>query len=204
MRVYVETNFVLELVFEQEQLEACEAILQLAEVEDIQLVLPAYSMVEASTVLRRREVERNHLMGQIHRELREVGRMHGYAKKVEPAQDNMNKLLVKTVQQASDRFALVTKRLLQSSTILPLTAGEISEAPTLEASYDLSHPDAIVFASVLRDPELGRTVSCFLNKNTKDFDDPSIHALLDEKSCKLLGSFENGRQYILAKRTPAP
>ncbi len=43
MRVYVETNFVLELALQQEQHAACEAILQLAEARQIALVLPAYS-----------------------------------------------------------------------------------------------------------------------------------------------------------------
>lgn len=44
MRVYAETNFVLELAIEQEQHASCEAIQQLAKAHDIQLVLPVYSV----------------------------------------------------------------------------------------------------------------------------------------------------------------
>ncbi len=40
MRVYVESNFVLELVLEQEQHQACEEILALAASRTIELVLP--------------------------------------------------------------------------------------------------------------------------------------------------------------------
>jgi hypothetical protein len=46
VRVYVESNFVLEIVLEQEQHQACEAILTLAESRAIELALPAFALVE--------------------------------------------------------------------------------------------------------------------------------------------------------------
>jgi hypothetical protein len=39
---YVESNFILELAFRQEDHQSCESLLQLAEVGSIQLVLPAF------------------------------------------------------------------------------------------------------------------------------------------------------------------
>ena len=45
MNVYVESNFVLELAFLQEQSSSCEEILSLAEGGRIQLVLPGYSLM---------------------------------------------------------------------------------------------------------------------------------------------------------------
>ncbi len=44
--VYVESNFVLELVLEQEEFEYCQKILDLSSQQKINLVLPAYSLVE--------------------------------------------------------------------------------------------------------------------------------------------------------------
>ncbi len=46
MIVYVESNFVLELAFLQEEHERCLALLSLAESRDIHLVLPAFSIGE--------------------------------------------------------------------------------------------------------------------------------------------------------------
>jgi hypothetical protein len=46
VNVYVETNFVLELAFQQEQFVSCEQILQLGEAGGIKLVIPAYSLAE--------------------------------------------------------------------------------------------------------------------------------------------------------------
>jgi predicted nucleic acid-binding protein len=203
MRVYVETNFLLELAFEQEQHDACEAILRLAEARRIALALPAYSLVEAADTLRRKLNERNALMDDNNRELREVGRMEGHGRSVGGARSMMTILLVHTVQNARGRFESVRRRLSDSASFLPLTGTELDEASKLEMTYGLSQPDARVLASVLGDPQLGHVASCFLNRNTRDFDESRIHDLLAQQSCKLLGSFENGRDYIEAMRARA-
>jgi hypothetical protein len=44
MNIYVETNFVLELAFVQEQHESCEQIIGLCEAGRTTLVLPAFCM----------------------------------------------------------------------------------------------------------------------------------------------------------------
>jgi hypothetical protein len=38
--------------------------------------------------------------------------------------------------------------------------------------------------------------SCFLNRNSKDFDDPDIIEMLESKNCKLLFNFDKGRDYV--------
>ncbi len=61
MNVYVETNFVLELVFQQEQLVSCEQILQLSEAERIKLTIPAYSLAEPHEKLSRQAHSRKEI-----------------------------------------------------------------------------------------------------------------------------------------------
>jgi hypothetical protein len=64
----------------------------------------------------------------------------------------------------------------------------------------MSGQDAIVLASVLahlgvhRPPE-----SCFLNRNTKDFDDPDVRERLEACGCKFFGKFEDGLHYVSAR-----
>jgi len=55
MNVYVETNFVLELALLQEQQESCQQLLNLAEADRINLILPAFSFTEPYETLIRRE-----------------------------------------------------------------------------------------------------------------------------------------------------
>jgi hypothetical protein len=52
MNIYVETNFVLELAFVQEQVESCGAILGLCEAGRATLVLPAFCIAESYEALK--------------------------------------------------------------------------------------------------------------------------------------------------------
>jgi hypothetical protein len=47
MNIYVETNFVLELAFVQEQHESCEQIIGLCEAGNATAVLPAFCISES-------------------------------------------------------------------------------------------------------------------------------------------------------------
>ena len=53
MNIYIETNFVLELVFEQEQHTSCEQILALGESGRLRLIIPAYCLAEPHEKLTR-------------------------------------------------------------------------------------------------------------------------------------------------------
>ena len=54
MNIYVETNFVLELAFVQEQHESCEQIVSLCEAGSATIVLPAFCIAESYETLLRR------------------------------------------------------------------------------------------------------------------------------------------------------
>lgn len=61
MNIYVETNFVLELTFEQKQCSSCEQILQLCEAGKAKLIVPAYSLAEPHEKLSRQARSRREL-----------------------------------------------------------------------------------------------------------------------------------------------
>jgi hypothetical protein len=42
-------------------------------------------------------------------------------------------------------------------------------------------------------------VSCFLNRNAKDFDDPDIRERLKARGCEFFASFEAGLRYVVAR-----
>jgi hypothetical protein len=63
VRVYGETNFVLELAFHQEEARSCKNILAAAEAGLLELVVPAFSIVEANATLQRRLSERRQVAG---------------------------------------------------------------------------------------------------------------------------------------------
>ncbi|WP_217429931.1 hypothetical protein [Rugamonas rubra] len=74
MIVYVESNFVLELAFMQEENAECEGILQLAEAGVVQLAMPAFSVGEPYETLVRRHRERRALANKLTDELKQLRR----------------------------------------------------------------------------------------------------------------------------------
>ncbi|HLL55214.1 MAG TPA: PIN domain-containing protein [Myxococcaceae bacterium] len=196
MRVYVETNFVLELALQQDQHSACEELLQLAEASSqVRLAIPALSLAEPFATLRRRSGEQRDVRIKLERELRELKRTRSFAD--EQSWATVIGTLIRSSQDAAQRLDAIGNRLLRVADVLPLTKHELADAPGHINSFRFKdRPDALIFASVLSDPELGKQPSCFLNKNTRDFDDPSIDELLNAHGCKLIGRFDKGLAYV--------
>ncbi|MGH2487608.1 MAG: hypothetical protein ACRDHE_16525, partial [Ktedonobacterales bacterium] len=62
MIVYVESNFLLEMAFEQSDAPAAESILRLAENSSIELIVPAVALVEPFSTIRYRNSERREVL----------------------------------------------------------------------------------------------------------------------------------------------
>jgi hypothetical protein len=74
-------------------------------------------------------------------------------------------------------------------------------AASYETKLALKPHDAIIYASVISYLEKYSSVtSCFLNRNSKDFDDPNIVAELRNLKCTMIPRFDDGLKFI-KKRT---
>jgi len=78
MTVYVESNFVLEQALQQEQCDACDAIVDLAASGRISLVVPAFSLAEPHQALELKEKARNRLSNELQWHISELGRSRAY------------------------------------------------------------------------------------------------------------------------------
>lgn len=74
MRVYAETNWLLDLVFQQERFAASSFVLSLAQSRKIDLCLPEFIVWEGNQKVERRIVERGTIIKQLQGESREFGR----------------------------------------------------------------------------------------------------------------------------------
>ena len=73
-------------------------------------------------------------------------------------------------------------------------------ATRYQMAHDLSPQDALVYAAVLSHlTQSDAPQSCFLNKNSKDFDDPDLVEELNTYNCRLLPRFDIGYQFILSQ-----
>ncbi|HUP24938.1 MAG TPA: PIN domain-containing protein [Thermoanaerobaculia bacterium] len=196
MNVYVETNFVLELALIQEQQASCEAILRLSEAGRIRLAIPAYSLVEPYEVLVRRHRQRRQMKIDLDAEVGQMIRTATYSERLSGFQD-LTALLIDSADEEAKRLEEVRRRLLTSCASIPLNAECLDAAARYQGVHDLSPQDALVYSSVISHlAQADSSVNCFLNRNSKDFDDPDIVDELRSHACKLIPRFDDGLEYV--------
>jgi hypothetical protein len=188
VRVYVESNFVLELVLHQAEHEHCLKLLELARSGTVEIALPVFSLFEPHTTLERRRKERDHLRRQVDETLYEIQRSVEYS--ADASAGAFSALIVKSTNAAAAEFSAIRQELISHATLLPLSRETFVEAANWT---ELSLPDGLMLASVLLDLKRGGE-TCFINRNSKDFDEPGIKKALGE--CRLLNSFLAGRGFV--------
>lgn len=196
MIVYTETNFLLELALEQEQHTSCEELLQLAESKTLTLAIPAFSVTEAVTKLRRTNVERRELQQRLNPQRRELKRTQSFTQAEDDAFAKVAEALIRNAQGAELRFLQLEARLFQAVRFLPLDSAVAAEVSKYINNHELTPPDATVLASIMVDLKHGGGPSCFLNRNARDFEQPSIKELLNQRNCRLIAQFDRGLSYV--------
>ncbi len=198
MNIYVETNFILELVFEQEQCASCEKILEICESKKANLIIPAYSLAEPHEKLIRQKKERQALQQSLDKELRELSRTRSYKNRLDSI-ENIKSLIIQSSQDASERFVKYREYILKIAEIIPLNANILLKAVSAEENYDLSPQDALVYVSVLKHLQNNKPdQACFLNRNSKDFKTPDIIDELKSLNCRLITQFNDGYDFLIS------
>lgn len=196
MNVYVETNFILELAFMQEQHESCGKILALCKDGSHELILPSFCIAESYETLIRQTKKREQLARDLASELRQLTRAEPDEVKIEAFQ-NASSILVQSSNDEELRLVDVLNRVLKIATIIPLEAETIVASARYRVTYSLEPQDSIVLSSVLHHLSLTDSAeSCFINKNKRDFDDFDIGQSLVAMRCKMLFNFDSGYNYI--------
>lgn len=187
-RLYVESNFVLELVFAQEQSGDCRRLLAAAERGRILLALPVFCLAEPLATLVRRHNDRRRLQDGLQNEISQLRRSEHYREALQHV-DLAAALFTRSAQEDVARLEELYRRLSESCRLAPLGPDVVPLAFDLRREFDLDTPDAFVLASVSTDLAERPATCGFVTKNAKDFDDPGVRAYLDERGCQLLLSF---------------
>src|SRR5262245_41718348 len=136
MIIYVESNFVLELAFLQEEHESCDTLLDMAEAHRIDLVLPAFSIGEPYERLARRVQRRDQLLHELRDEIRELSRSKPYKESPNELQKLTN-LLLRSVEEEKRRLDDALKRILNAAEIIPVGLHTIRAAIAFQGSRSL-------------------------------------------------------------------
>jgi len=196
MDVCVESNFVLEIALSQEQYESCEKIVALCESGKAHLVIPAYSLVEPHETMVRYAKNRTKISNDLATEVKQLSRSKPYQEEIDALQA-VTGFLIRSQEEEKEKLRTTIEKLLKASEVVPLDSEILLSARKYQLDHDLSPQDSIVYASVLRHfSRSSSEANCFLNRNSKDFDDPDIVDVLNGHGCKMLFSFDDGYRYI--------
>lgn len=149
MRVYVESNFVLELALRQKEHGDCSKLLEDSRSGRLQLVIPAYALMESYEVLIRRHGERKNLVDRLEAEFTQLARDRSLTAEVKTARQNVSRLLTDSVDENNRAFLAVREQLLQTAHIIPLDGAILSSAHGCENRFGLPLKDAVIYASVV-------------------------------------------------------
>jgi predicted nucleic acid-binding protein len=203
MRVYVESNFILELAFWQEEHESCLTLLKLAEQQQIDLVLPAFSIGEPYEVWVRRSKRRKTALDTLTTEISELSRSKPY-QHAGTRFSELKELLLKSSQQKKAELDKTLEQIINTAFLVPIDLKTVKVAIGLQETHNLSPQDSIVYASVRE--HLANTAGfregCFITKNSKDFFNPKIENELATYRCRLFTKFKNGLGYIHSQIMP--
>lgn len=195
MRVYVETNFLLEVVLEQEEVTHAERLLELAGSAAVELVVPAVCALEARQTIHRRDREQRDLLDRVDRELVQLARSQSVAR----AASEMRGVFVAATGSIRKREDELLRRLSLVGRWAALDGSAITAAMSSEG---LLLPDAMVLASVVQDAGSRVCEAVFATKNSKDFGQPAVRRKLREVGCELVFSFADALAKVQGRATP--
>ena len=181
MIVYVESNFILEIVRGQSHAESAEKILQLAENRKIELVFPSFALCEPFWTITKRERDQEHL-----------------SKLLEGMIDQLPTLLANASKRERDSLWATVSRLVDIGTSIETDGACLRRALEYQKRFDFSQQDSIIYFAVIADLQHRPFINtkCFISTNYKDFKDPAIITELNSYNCRYEQSFGKGLSFI--------
>ncbi len=197
MNIYCETNFILEIVFSQEQAEYCQKIIKICQTGKANLIIPTYSFAESLYRLEAKRKEISKLREMLVLENTQLARNTQYSQEVQVI-GNLETFLVKVEAENKARLEEVWQSFAQIAEIINFDAQTFQTAKTIESKYSFRNlHDAIIFTSILDHINQHKPKqSCFLNRNTRDFDTVDVIGYLKSLNCKFFADFEKAFNFI--------
>jgi len=189
LRIYVESNFILELARGQAQAKPCEAILAGALGGRVELALPSFSVAEPVETIHRHAAERGRIQQALEQDLSLLARTDSYKDEVERLRE-FTSVLARASESEREALRSTLQRTLECARVLETTAGAIALAAELGTKFGLKLPDAIVCASIRLDLDARPIASsCFVTRDVKDFGNSNLVDEFESLGCRVLFNF---------------
>ncbi|WP_425517449.1 PIN domain-containing protein [Paenibacillus agaridevorans] len=200
MIVYVESNFILELVLAQEESNSADQILCLAEQNRINLVFPSFSIMEPFWTIQGRGKQRKSIQQSLNRELEQLQRSV-YNQEFVSVFQPLTKTIIDVEVKEMDMLEKTLSRLLKVGVTIDITSAIFDDSIHYQEELGLSPQDAIIYASIIADinRQSYGIEKVFVSRNWKDFDQEEIVEKLQSNQCKYLPNFRNAIDYIQSR-----
>lgn len=189
MNVIVESNFVLELAFQQEEVGPAEQLIAMAVSGAIELAVPACSLFEPFETLVRRRKERTKTLESFRNQIRQLGRSAHFPG-LSSASEGVALVMAESVETEAASLDRALLRVLDCAEVIPLSAEIMRDSLRVRERFSVQPQDSVVFASAdwyLN--QRGRADSIFANKNSTDFAVPEVESHFQSLNCKVLATF---------------
>ena len=168
MITYIESNFIVEMALEQEQMTPVRAILDLVENKQIKLIFPNFVFSEPFERILRERRERNVLYNSLVKTLNDLQRS-------EPHKDIIHdmKPVTRILREASARQIVLLhstfERLLHIGECVNISADHFKNVSAYQQDLNLSPQDSIIYATIMEDLPTRPKVEkkCFLSRDRK-------------------------------------
>jgi hypothetical protein len=162
----------------------------------IEIRIPAFSVSESMSSLRNRQRDREKLLGDIDKQLRECGRSPLFDSMVSDL-EKVRLGLAAAMDEEASRLGELRQAINTDAITIPLDSEALNWSVFAQI-FELFKqvPDMMIFGSIYADLEQrqergDRDASWFLNRNKRDFDTPEVKELLSQRGCAVINSFDD-------------
>jgi hypothetical protein len=206
MIVYVESNFILELVLEQEEAQAVNEIVTMAESSQLELVFPIFALIESFNRIISNGEERKKLYNdQLNKQFGQLQRSELHKSFAPTFQSISNELLnIKNIEMRAIEAAM--PRLIKVARSLDITSSIFEQAVQKYQKNIFKLGDALIYAAIINDLQLQshNEPKYFLSRDIKAFGKENayqgdIKMELQGYNCDYIPKFEDGLKRIQSK-----
>jgi len=200
MKVYVETNWLLDLALEQERIQASSFVVELAKDKKIQLYLPEISLIEADQKIVRRKLQREILIENLQQEERELkrGRNTRYQAQAAAIGKDITRL-IEISEFEREHFNKTVRDISKFLTWLHLDDDCLQKSFDFEERYALNRLDALIYAVIRADAASDlATEKCFIDYDGH-FKNPELKLDMTGLGITLLGSPEGVENFLRSR-----
>ena len=202
MRVYAETNWLLDLVFQQERFAASSFVLSLAQDRKIDLCLPEIIVWEGNQKVERRNAQRSDTIKGLRDQRREFSRSQNpfYQSRSASLQVEIDELgTISGIEHK--RFDQLIDELLPIATWLHLSQDIWAKCLDLQDQHELKQTDALIYAIIRADAALRPDVEkCFIDYDGA-FSDPTLKQDMSALGMTLLASSDAVTGFLQSRLT---